>query len=196
MLTKNKQFACKLRKFYIPHRIIKLAIAMTKIENIRKWIKNKAGVSPIIAIILMVAITVVLAATIYVWVSGMGGGGGTKIALSLQQDTVDDSDSSSDSNTSTSDYVQYEVMSVTGGPGWEDVKIKVGGTTVWDGTTTTTATGWTVQVNGNTIDAGAISAGDKLKIENADESKIDVGDTVSIIDADSGSVIWSAEIHY
>ena len=45
---------------------------MTKIEKIKGWIKNKAGVSPIIAIILMVAITVVLAATIYVWVSGMG----------------------------------------------------------------------------------------------------------------------------
>ncbi|MEM2259420.1 MAG: archaellin/type IV pilin N-terminal domain-containing protein [Candidatus Thermoplasmatota archaeon] len=42
------------------------------IEKMKRWIKNKAGVSPIIAIILMVAITVVLAATIYVWVSGFG----------------------------------------------------------------------------------------------------------------------------
>ncbi|RLF42025.1 MAG: type IV pilin, partial [Thermoplasmata archaeon] len=32
--------------------------------------KDMTGVSPIIAVILMVAITVVLAATIYVWVSG------------------------------------------------------------------------------------------------------------------------------
>ena len=45
------------------------------IEKIRKWVKDKTGVSPIIAIILMVAITVVLAATIYVWVSGMGKSG-------------------------------------------------------------------------------------------------------------------------
>ncbi len=44
---------------------------MRKIRNI---IKEKAGVSPIIAIILMVAITVVLAATIYVWVSGFKSG--------------------------------------------------------------------------------------------------------------------------
>jgi len=36
--------------------------------------EDKTGVSPIIAVILMVAITVVLAATIYVWVSGFGGG--------------------------------------------------------------------------------------------------------------------------
>lgn len=38
--------------------------------------KDKTGVSPIIAVILMVAITVVLAATIYAWVSGFGAGGG------------------------------------------------------------------------------------------------------------------------
>ena len=61
---------------------------MTKIENIKKWIKNKAGVSPIIAIILMVAITVVLAATIYVWVSGMGKGGTSAPSLSATADNV------------------------------------------------------------------------------------------------------------
>jgi flagellin-like protein len=43
---------------------------MRKIKNM---LEDKTGVSPIIAIILMVAITVVLAATIYVWVSGFGG---------------------------------------------------------------------------------------------------------------------------
>ncbi len=52
------------------------------IGKIKRWMKNKAGVSPIIAIILMVAITVVLAATIYVWVSGMGrtGTGGESLS--------------------------------------------------------------------------------------------------------------------
>jgi len=40
-------------------------------------IKNKEAVSPVIGVILMVAITVVLAAVLYVWVSGfMGAGGG------------------------------------------------------------------------------------------------------------------------
>ena len=43
-----------------------------KIRNI--W-KDKTGVSPIISVILMVAITVVLAATIWAWVSGFGGSG-------------------------------------------------------------------------------------------------------------------------
>ena len=36
-------------------------------------IKNKEAVSPVIGVILMVAITVVLAAVLYVWVSGMMG---------------------------------------------------------------------------------------------------------------------------
>jgi len=47
--------------------------------------EDKTGVSPIIAVILMVAITVVLAATIYVWVSGFGGGGAQQQSVGLQQ---------------------------------------------------------------------------------------------------------------
>ncbi|MEW6069747.1 MAG: archaellin/type IV pilin N-terminal domain-containing protein [Candidatus Thermoplasmatota archaeon] len=39
-------------------------------------IKEKEAVSPVIGVILMVAITVVLAAVLYVWVSGFMGGGG------------------------------------------------------------------------------------------------------------------------
>ena len=39
----------------------------------RKFLNNDdEAVSPVIAVILMVAITVVLAATVYVWVSGFG----------------------------------------------------------------------------------------------------------------------------
>lgn len=38
--------------------------------NLRDQIESDEGVSPVIAVILMVAITVVLAATVYVWVSG------------------------------------------------------------------------------------------------------------------------------
>ncbi len=75
--------------FIYPCHIIVLVITM--IGKIRKMLKEKAGVSPIIAIILMVAITVVLAATIYVWVSGMGktGTGGESLsALYITKDTT------------------------------------------------------------------------------------------------------------
>jgi len=161
---------------------------MTKIENIKKWIKNKAGVSPIIAIILMVAITVVLAATIYVWVSGMGGGGGTKIALSMSQIDVKDDGASGD-------YVEYRVDSVSGGPGWEDIKILVGGTVAWDGTSA--QNGYAITVDGTAIAAGAISPGQIIKITDSGSADlVDVGDSVTIIDIDSGQVIWSADIQY
>jgi len=39
-----------------------------------QFLRNDDAVSPVIAVILMVAITVVLAATVYVWVSGFGSG--------------------------------------------------------------------------------------------------------------------------
>ena len=38
----------------------------------QKFLSRDQAVSPVIAVILMVAITVVLAATVYVWVSGFG----------------------------------------------------------------------------------------------------------------------------
>ena len=49
----------------------------------KKYIrKDDEAVSPVIAVILMVAITVVLAGVLYVWVSGFGGGGTTGISVS------------------------------------------------------------------------------------------------------------------
>lgn len=158
------------------------------IEKIRKWVKDKTGVSPIIAIILMVAITVVLAATIYVWVSGMGGGGATKIALNMKQTDYD----------ATKHNVTYEILSVSGGPGWEDIKITVNGNLAFD--KGYVQSGYTIWINGNKYTStssqvtGAISAGDEIVINHA--TNVAAGNTVSIIDADSGQVLWSAEIHY
>ncbi len=40
------------------------------LRAIKQGVRDDSGVSPVIAVILMVAITVVLAATVYVWVSG------------------------------------------------------------------------------------------------------------------------------
>ncbi len=49
----------------------------------KKIYKKEEGVSPVIATILMVAITVVLAATVYIMVAGMGTGGTNKFIGSL-----------------------------------------------------------------------------------------------------------------
>jgi flagellin-like protein len=43
---------------------------MVDLDNVSERLRSDEGVSPVIAVILMVAITVVLAATVYVWVSG------------------------------------------------------------------------------------------------------------------------------
>ena len=37
----------------------------------RRFVNNEEAVSPVIAVILMVAITVVMAAVLYAWVSGL-----------------------------------------------------------------------------------------------------------------------------
>lgn len=161
---------------------------MTKIsKKIGKMWKDMTGVSPIIAVILMVAITVVLAATIYVWVSGFGGGGGgANIALTLKQTGHQDDT-----------YLNYTVQSVNGNPGYDNIRIKIGGTTVWDGAT---VTGYTVTVTGKTLPSVAIEAGDEIVIYDdptvTPNTTWSPGDIVQIIDINSGSVIYSAPITY
>jgi len=51
---------------------------MKKMKANRKFIKGEEAVSAVIGVILMVAITVAIAATVYVYVSGMLPGGTTK----------------------------------------------------------------------------------------------------------------------
>jgi archaeal type IV pilus assembly protein PilA len=58
---------------------------MKKMWKIRK---DKSAVSPVIATILMVAITVVLAAVLYVMVMGFGNGGGSTPAASLRSEST------------------------------------------------------------------------------------------------------------
>lgn len=56
-----------------------------KLKPMSEWKDDLSGVSPVIAVILMVAITVVLAAVVYTWASGLaetGGGGGTPASCS------------------------------------------------------------------------------------------------------------------
>lgn len=56
-------------------------------KMMRKNWKDRKGVSPVIATILMVAITVVLAAVLYVMVMGFGGEGGQAPAVTLTKGT-------------------------------------------------------------------------------------------------------------
>ena len=137
---------------------------MTKIsKKIGKMWKDMTGVSPIIAVILMVAITVVLAATIYVWVSGFGGGGGGTPAISMNADNVND---------------KLIVTSCDPGINWTDISIKA--SVDCDGNLTTdgdafTATQYNLSttfqsIGGNDLwtytpgKSGIMHAGDEIKI--------------------------------
>ena len=125
---------------------------MTKIsKKIGKMWKDMTGVSPIIAVILMVAITVVLAATIYVWVSGFGGGSGETPSIAMRYDPVND---------------RLEVTSADPDLNWKDINI------VSDLTAGTHYKNYTVDGTEITVgtDDQAVSAGDYIEIQSAASS--------------------------
>jgi flagellin-like protein len=85
-------------------------------EKMKKIYEKEEGVSPVIATILMVAITVVLAATVYIMVAGMGGGGTNKMIASLTYDQQSSNPSSkvvlrvAMSNPSSADFTKVTVV--------------------------------------------------------------------------------------
>jgi len=122
----------------------------------RKFIEKEAGVSAVIGVILMVAITVAIAATVYVYVSGMIGG--TQEQTPTMACTVSAGD-----NTVT-------VASSGTGISWTDVQIKADASIVWlsmNTVTNSTAVNATLQTVGGTVytgESGDIEAGDVFQI--------------------------------
>jgi flagellin-like protein len=78
----------------------------------RKFVEGDEGVSAVIGVILMVAITVAIAATVYVYVSGMIGGTTEKTP--------------SISFTKSDAYNTLTVVAADTGLNWENVKVKSG----------------------------------------------------------------------
>ena len=145
----------------------------------KKMYKKEEGVSPVIATILMVAITVVLAATVWLMVSGyMGGTTKPNLAASLNYDVQT-------SNPKTG-YVNITVaMSTPSTADWTKVVIGINGTTttltgqtgntlsVKVGTTTYTYTIDILDYDGN----GKLSTGDVIYIHGGGNLE---GATVSL----------------
>ena len=118
----------------------------------RKFVEGEEGVSAVIGVILMVAITVAIAATVYVYVSGMMGGASEKApTITFTKDEALD----------TLTVVQADV-----GISWDDVFMNATGTTgtlMYDNTH-----GQLGDVTaGDTIDfdAGAAACGGNLVIQ-------------------------------
>jgi len=144
---------------------------MTKLhQKIGKIWKDKTGVSPIIAVILMVAITVVLAATIYVWVSGFGGGGSQSISMAVTQRGP------ATGNATAGYTATFRVDSVSQGTTWGDIEWK------------------TNKTNGSYDD---FSGGTDTQIEAGDEFDVTcaaIGNTLTIRDKTSNSIVLTKTI--
>jgi flagellin-like protein len=85
------------------------------------------GVSPVIAVILMVAITVVLAATVYVWVSGFGTEQGNLVSASFTAKAVDMPLGAGKDADSSDDVIELTYTAGTGDLSLTDVQIFVDG---------------------------------------------------------------------
>ena len=110
-----------------------------------RLLKDKKAVSPVVGVILMVAITIVLAATIYVWVAGMSSPAATAPSINLRGTF------SSDGSTLT-----LTVVSVQGDAKWSDLQV-----TVSDG-------------SANYPTTGLVKAGDQITITGYSGTEITV----------------------
>ena len=121
--------------------------------------KNKSAVSPVIGTILMVAITVVLAAVLYVMVAGLGPGNAPQNVTMVLQ-----------GGSWNSGSLVFSVTSITQSnvdPTQLSYIVENGATTYYNGAaglnTTTSGTATNVTF-GDQLDVGHVSAGDKITL--------------------------------
>ena len=155
----------------------------------RKFRGDDDAVSPVIAVILMVAITVVLAATVYVWVSGFGS------QSSQPAKTISLTSSAALTTLNTTDNLKtYTVASATSGMKWSDITISLDGSSLnCVSQRTGTADEWRISSGGtyatctSTGPSQVISAGDQFEIY--DDGGSLSGKTLRILDSQANSVI-------
>lgn len=103
----------------------------------RKFVNGDEAVSPVIAVILMVAITVVLAATVYLFVSGFGSNQSEIVTASFAAKSVDmplGATAAKDGDTSD-DVIEITYTSGTGDINNADIQVIIDGTVLsWHAT--------------------------------------------------------------
>jgi flagellin-like protein len=140
----------------------------------RIWnIKKKSGVSPVIATILMVAITVVLAAVLYVMVMNMSGNQGTS--------TPQGSFASAQRVSGTNVTLTFSSFSKTVGMSQLKLVIESSGTQVAVATWAASSTGSLATLSST----ATISIAGYYDVAN--NNQINIGDTVSLTFASAGS---------
>ena len=176
----------------------------------RKFLADEdEAVSPVIAVILMVAITVVLAATVYVWVSGFSGGNDSaakSVAFTSASPIALAYDNAGDGSDNGTDQVKnYTISAATSGMKYSDIKLTLDGAAIACEDDTAAADSWRVMKGGSFVgswvectDAAGlgpdvtIGAGDRIQIYDAGGSLS--GKTLRVIDADGNSVILTLTI--
>ena len=129
----------------------------------KKIYRKEEGVSPVIATILMVAITVVLAATVYIMVAGLGGTTSTPLSMNLSYDAT-----SSNATRGVFDVSMTNPSQTS----FSNVKVTVKSGSGSD-TKTLSSTGWTNVTIGSTTYSVHIDDLNK-------NGKLDTGDQIVI----------------
>jgi len=163
--------------------------------DIKKLLHDDEAVSPVIGVILMVAITVILAAVIASFVLGLGDQAGDAAPqISFEYEANSDSNGFESSSFDTDDTI---VISHDGGDTFDatNMRASVSGT---EGGSTTDLTVSTSDVVDSTSWSTETSAGDSLTIGEGTNNKLVSGETVRIIwvnpDGGSTSVISEYDI--
>lgn len=142
------------------------------------------AVSPVIAVILMVAITVVLAATVYVWVSSIGGQSGAP-AKSIALTSAGAQTAGFEKN--------YTVASASPGLKWGDLQLLVDGTPYAYATGPVPGNGEWGGWSAGALEAsgGIVDAGDALEVDGAADLS---GKKLVLVDAASNSLVYSLTV--
>jgi len=134
--------------------------------NMKAMKKNDMGVSPVIAVILMVAITVVLAGVVFLWAQSFTNeAGGTVRSLNVK--------GSIDAGNSE---LQLEVISGT--ITWADYKILVDGS----------------EVSGASVNETSSSAGETAHYYSHGSFSVAQSYNVKIVDIAENKVVWEDDI--
>lgn len=165
-------------------------------RSYQRALRRDDAVSPVIAVILMVAITVVLAATVYVWVSGFGAQSGSPAKLlSLSSAGVLHTTGNTTGDTSKN----YTIASATSGMKYSDLAITLDGATMdckndWVGA----ANNWRVRTAGSYASCASagpssvVQAGDTIELYHDGGSLS--GKTLRIVHGEANAVILSLVI--
>mgnify|MGYP003572387586 CR=1 FL=1 len=156
--------------------------------NMKALKKNDMGVSPVIAVILMVAITVVLAGVVFLWAQSFtneAGGGVENLNLrgSIDVNGIND-------GINTFSVLELEVLSGT--IEWSEYQITIAGTTVYDVADLTTTPD---TANGETTSAGQTGYFSVAAYSDAATPLTAASEyTIKIVNIGDNQVVWEDNI--